>query len=90
MTNPCHFGQVVSHPHSDAGLERDHWLGPAQGDASKVPRSPPELMEGVLPDAAGRYTHWAAVGLFVYFGAKLLLEAARFKLRSCGNKAEAS
>ena len=79
MINPYNFGQDVSHPHSDrAGLERDHRLGLAQGDASKVPRFAdlPVLMEVVLPCClSGRYTHWAAVGLFVYFGAKLLLEA---------------
>eukprot|EP00913_Durusdinium_trenchii_P028844 g27046.t1 len=36
----------------------------------------------VLPKLMPRkYTHWAAVGLFVYFGAKLLLEALQM-LRS--------
>ena len=44
MINPYNFGQDVSHPHSDrAGLERDHRLGLAQGDASKVPASPISL-----------------------------------------------
>ena len=63
------------------GLECHDWLSLAQGDAKEVPFKKRSLHPAGVSNTqiSERYTHWAAVGLFVYFGAKLLLEDRTFR-----------